>query len=86
MKIEWLGRIDYQAGLRIQEERLDDCLNDGEESVILLEHEPVYTIGRLPDKSSLRVVEPAPLSGLRNQPRRPSDLPRTRSIGGLPDS
>jgi lipoyl(octanoyl) transferase len=60
MIIEWLGRIDYQTGLRIQEERLDNCLNDGEESVILLEHEPVYTIGRLLDKSSLRVVEQLP--------------------------
>ena len=36
MKIEWFGRIDYLAGLRIQEERLDDCLTRGEESVILL--------------------------------------------------
>ena len=60
MNIEWLGRIDYQAALRIQEERLDRCLNDGRESVILLEHEPVYTIGRLPDKSSLRVVAQLP--------------------------
>ncbi len=60
MIIEWLGRIDYQTGLRLQEERLDNCLNDGEESVILLEHEPVYTIGRLLDKSSLRVAEQLP--------------------------
>jgi lipoyl(octanoyl) transferase len=60
MKIEWLGRIDYPAGLRIQEERLDDCLTRGEESVILLEHEPVYTIGRLLDKSSLRAVDHLP--------------------------
>jgi lipoyl(octanoyl) transferase len=60
MNIEWLGRIDYQSALRIQEERLDCCLNDGKETVILLEHEPVYTIGRLPDKSSLRVVGQLP--------------------------
>jgi lipoyl(octanoyl) transferase len=60
MKIEWFGRIAYPAGLRIQEERLDDCLSRGEESVILLEHEPVYTIGRLPDKSSLRAVDHLP--------------------------
>jgi lipoyl(octanoyl) transferase len=60
MKIEWFGRIDYPAGLRIQEERLDDCLTRGEESVILLEHEPVYTIGRLLDKSSLRAVDHLP--------------------------
>jgi lipoyl(octanoyl) transferase len=60
MKIEWFGRIDFLAGLRIQEERLDDCLTRGEESVILLEHEPVYTIGRLLDKSSLRAVDHLP--------------------------
>jgi lipoyl(octanoyl) transferase len=60
MKIEWFGRIDYLAGLRIQEERLDDCLTRSEESVILLEHEPVYTIGRLLDKSSLRAIDHLP--------------------------
>src|SRR6202011_6365050 len=60
MKIEWLGRIDYQTGLRIQEQRLESCLSNGAETVILLEHEPVYTIGRLPDKSSLRVVAQLP--------------------------
>ena len=60
MKIEWLGRIDYEAGLRIQEDRFNDCIGSGEESVLLLEHESVYTIGRLPDKSSLRVAEQLP--------------------------
>jgi lipoyl(octanoyl) transferase len=60
MKIEWLGQVDYQTGLRIQEERLESCLNNGTETVILLEHEPVYTIGRLPDKSSLRNVDRLP--------------------------
>jgi hypothetical protein len=56
MRIEWLGRIDYQTGLQIQNKKLESCLSDGAETVILLEHEPVYTIGRLPDKSSLRNV------------------------------
>jgi lipoyl(octanoyl) transferase len=60
MKIEWFGRIGYLAGLRLQEERFDNCLTRGEESVILLEHEPVYTIGRLLDKSSLRAVDHLP--------------------------
>jgi lipoyl(octanoyl) transferase len=60
MKIEWLGRIDYQTGLQIQEERLESCVSNGAETVILLEHEPVYTIGRLPDKSSLRNVSGLP--------------------------
>jgi len=60
MRIEWLGRIEYQTGLQIQNKRLESCLNDGVETVILLEHEPVYTIGRLPDKSSLRNTERLP--------------------------
>ena len=54
MKIEWLGRIHYEAGLQIQNAKLESCLNTGSETVLLLEHEPVYTIGRMPDKSSLR--------------------------------
>src|SRR5215469_6966265 len=60
MRIEWLGRIEYQTGLQIQNKRLESCLNAGVETVILLEHEPVYTIGRLPDKSSLRNTERLP--------------------------
>jgi lipoyl(octanoyl) transferase len=53
MKIEWLGRINYADGLVIQEDHLQNCLTTGEERILLLEHEPVYTIGRLLDKSSL---------------------------------
>jgi len=60
MRIEWLGRVEYQTGLQIQNERLENCLSDGVETVILLEHEPVYTIGRLPDKSSLRNADRLP--------------------------
>jgi lipoyl(octanoyl) transferase len=60
MKIDWLGRVDYQTGLRIQDEKLDNCLRESAESVLLLEHEPVYTIGRLLDKSSLRVIDQLP--------------------------
>lgn len=62
LRVEWLGRIEYAEGLRIQEElvirkaedpSLPDCL-------FLLEHEPVYTIGRSPDQSSLRVASALP--------------------------
>jgi lipoyl(octanoyl) transferase len=60
MKIEWLGRIDYETGLRIQDARLESCLNIASETVLLLEHEPVYTIGRLRDKSSLRMPSQLP--------------------------
>jgi lipoyl(octanoyl) transferase len=53
MNVEWIGRIDYADGLTIQEQHLQTCLATGEERILLLEHEPVYTIGRLLNKSSL---------------------------------
>jgi lipoyl(octanoyl) transferase len=51
----WLGRIGYAEALALQEDlvarkRADDSLGD---ELLLLEHEPVYTIGRTPDQSSL---------------------------------
>ena len=60
MKIEWLGRIGYAEGLAIQERHLQNCLATGEERILLLEHEPVYTIGRLLNKSSLGEVSQLP--------------------------
>ena len=47
------GRLTFEAGLQLQEAQVERCLATGDEVVFLLEHEPVYTIGRLPDKSSL---------------------------------
>lgn len=52
----WLGRISYADALALQEDlvarkRANDSLGD---ELLLLEHEPVYTIGRTPDQSSLR--------------------------------
>ncbi|MEK0445885.1 MAG: hypothetical protein RLZZ399_1206 [Verrucomicrobiota bacterium] len=62
LNVRWLGRITYAEGLEIQErlvaERVDST--EGSDHLLLLEHEPVYTIGRLPDQSSLRVVESLP--------------------------
>ncbi len=58
----WLGRIGYAEALALQEEivarkRADRSLPD---ELLLLEHEPVYTIGRTPDRSSLLGAEHLP--------------------------
>ncbi len=54
--VRWLGRMEFANALAIQEElvankRTDASLGD---ELLLLEHEPVYTIGRTPDQTSLR--------------------------------
>jgi lipoyl(octanoyl) transferase len=56
MEIEHLpGLISYDAGLQLQEQTVDAILaGEKSEIIYLLEHEPVYTIGRLRDRSSLR--------------------------------
>lgn len=56
----WQGRIAYEAGLKLQEDLAARRLAaTGEDCVLLLEHEPVYTIGRTRDRTSLR--DPAAL-------------------------
>jgi lipoyl(octanoyl) transferase len=54
-QVRWLGRIDFARALTLQEEavaarRMNPDIAD---EILLLEHEPVYTIGRTPDHSSL---------------------------------
>jgi lipoyl(octanoyl) transferase len=55
LRVRWLGRMDFAVALALQEEivlkkRRDSSMED---QLLLLEHEPVYTIGRTPDQSSL---------------------------------
>jgi lipoyl(octanoyl) transferase len=56
LQCRWMGRMDYQDGLRLQDSLVKQLASPQPppEQILLLEHDPVYTIGRLPDKSSLR--------------------------------
>ena len=55
LRIAWLGRVNFQDALALQEKIVADKHEHPEraDEILLLEHEPVYTIGRTPDKSSL---------------------------------
>jgi lipoyl(octanoyl) transferase len=58
----WLGRVSFGDTLALQEKlvaerKVNHSLGD---QLLLLEHEPVYTIGRTPDQSSLRGLEHLP--------------------------
>ncbi len=46
LHVRWLGRIGYAAALQVQEEAARGVSERGEESLLLLEHEPVFTLGR----------------------------------------
>ena len=55
MTFRWLGTIAYPDGLELQNDLVErrHC-GEIDDAVLLLEHEPVYTIGRTRDRSSLR--------------------------------
>jgi lipoyl(octanoyl) transferase len=55
------GLIRYEDGLRLQERHVESILKEnGRDTIFLLEHQPVYTIGRLRDQSSLRDTSSLP--------------------------
>jgi lipoyl(octanoyl) transferase len=54
------GLVAYEEGFRLQEAQVAGILaGTASDTIFLLEHQPVYTIGRLRDRSSLR--DPASL-------------------------
>ncbi len=55
LNVRWLGRTEFAHALALQEELAAKKREDAspEDQLLLLEHEPVYTIGRTPDRSSL---------------------------------
>ena len=62
LSVRRLGRVAFADALALQEKlvagkQADHSLGD---ELLLLEHEPVYTIGRTPDQSSLRDADHLP--------------------------
>jgi lipoyl(octanoyl) transferase len=62
LSVRWLGRVDFSEALALQEKIVAQKREDRgfEDQLLLLEHEPVYTIGRTPDRSSLLGAEHLP--------------------------
>jgi lipoyl(octanoyl) transferase len=55
LHVRWLGRTEFDDALALQEKIVTRKREDPShaDELLLLEHEPVYTIGRTPDQSSL---------------------------------
>ena len=85
LNVRWLGRMEFAHALALQEELVAKKREDAslEDHLLLLEHEPVYTIGRTPDRSSLLGQRAFAASALFDQPRRASDISRAGPIDGL---
>lgn len=62
LETRWLGRLEFGRALALQEEivRRKKIVPEAADELLLLEHEPVYTIGRTPDQSSLRGAQHLP--------------------------
>ncbi len=62
LNVRWLGRVLYESALGLQEELVARKIAEpgADEELLLLEHEPVYTIGRGPDRTSLGDVAALP--------------------------
>ena len=56
MIVRWLGRVPYEEALALQTGILERKIAapDAPDELLLLEHDPVYTMGRTPDITSLR--------------------------------
>jgi lipoyl(octanoyl) transferase len=59
LHVRWLGRVEFAQALALQEEIVAQKWNDPSpyDQLLLLEHKPVYTIGRTADHSSLSATK-----------------------------
>lgn len=66
LQVRWLGRVSYAEGLALQDAIVARKAGelDAPDELLLLEHEPIFTIGRTQDQSSLREAGllPAPVT------------------------
>jgi len=46
LRVERLGRVSHDAAMAVQAEAARRVLDGGEDTLLLLEHEPVFTLGR----------------------------------------
>ena len=53
LRVEHLGLIDYRDGVALQERHRAEVQQGGEEVLLLLEHPPVYTLGRRSERNDL---------------------------------
>ncbi|HSM56654.1 MAG TPA: lipoyl(octanoyl) transferase LipB [Candidatus Sulfomarinibacteraceae bacterium] len=60
MDVEWLGRIDYERAWSLQKELVAQRhAGNGKDRLLLLEHPPVYTMGRSGSERNLLIDERA---------------------------
>jgi lipoyl(octanoyl) transferase len=62
LEVRWLGRISFAQALALQDEIVGRkrAWPEAPDELLLLEHDPVYTIGRTPDQASLRGAKHLP--------------------------
>jgi lipoyl(octanoyl) transferase len=62
LEARWLGRISFAQALALQDEIVGRkrARPEAPDELLLLEHDPVYTIGRTPDQASLRGAKHLP--------------------------
>lgn len=61
LPVLWLGRVPFEKAYALQDQLVTEIRAGREpEQVLLLEHDPVYTIGRTRDQSSLGLQERLP--------------------------
>ena len=65
LRIATPGRVDYAAALSAQEQLVADVHAGADDALILLEHPPVYTLGRGGDEAHLREASSGTIPILR---------------------